>query len=227
MNPIFAAPNSLRGGSATPRRLLIVQIVLSVAVIGWIPGNVNKAVCLLIVWILTFGKLDFREICVYAVVCALFTGMDSAAVARGSFQFTNPDFLGIPVWEIFMWGFYVLHTVRMLGGNAPAAGLHTSIPWALLVALPFMLISDPILLLAVSGVAFGLCICRFHEKLDLAYVAYMILLGAFVEYAGVWTGEWTYPGAPSGGVQPWFIVMWGAVGLFTRRLLLPFLTRNS
>jgi hypothetical protein len=67
----------------------------------------------------------------------------------------------------------------------------------------------------------------FHEKLDLAYAGYMILVGALIEYTGVWSAQWGYPGSPPGGVPLWFITMWGGVGLFTRRLVLPILRRYS
>jgi hypothetical protein len=47
------------------------------------------------------------------------------------------------------------------------------------------------------------------------------VLGALIEYTGVWTGQWHYPGRHLGGVPLWFLPMWAGVGLFTRRLVLP------
>jgi hypothetical protein len=67
----------------------------------------------------------------------------------------------------------------------------------------------------------------FHDVHDLAYAGYMILLGAAVEYAGVYAGLWSYPGDPSGGVPLWFITMWGGVGLFLRRLALPIVSKHD
>jgi uncharacterized membrane protein YoaT (DUF817 family) len=81
----------------------------------------------------------------------------------------------------------------------------------------FLLIATVLLLLV--GLAF------FHEPMDLAYVGYMILLGAAIEYSGVWSRQWHYPGDPAGGVPLWFVSLWGGVGLFLRRLALPILAR--
>ena len=63
--------------------------------------------------------------------------------------------------------------------------------------------------------------------MDFAYVAYMVILGALIEYTGVWAGQWSYPENPPGGVPLWFITMWGGVGLFTRRLVLPLMRRGA
>jgi hypothetical protein len=49
----------------------------------------------------------------------------------------------------------------------------------------------------------------------------MVLLGAVVEYTGVNAGQWSYPGDVPGGVPLWFATMWGGIGLFFRRLILP------
>jgi len=46
-------------------------------------------------------------------------------------------------------------------------------------------------------------------------------MGAIIEYTGVWSGQWLYPGHPWSGVPLWFMPMWGGVGLFTRQLLAP------
>ena len=94
-------------------------------------------------------------------------------------------------------------------------------------ALPFALIADPGLLLAVSAVVLAGCIVMFHERMDLAYASYMAALGALIEYVGVGAGQWHYPGRPYGGVPLWFLTMWAGVGLFTRRLILPLLRRSQ
>jgi len=43
----------------------------------------------------------------------------------------------------------------------------------------------------------------------------------------VHSGQWGYPGNPPGGVPLWFITMWGGIGLFMRRLIVPILERNE
>lgn len=80
---------------------------------------------------------------------------------------------------------------------------------------------------AVSAALLAVCLALFNQRMDFAYAGYMAALGALFEYVGVWTDQWHYPGLPIGGVPVWFVTMWGGVGLFTRRLILPSLTARA
>jgi hypothetical protein len=113
----------------------------------------------------------------------------------------------------------------MLGGDAPEGQRATAWILALLYSAAFAGIPDQDLLLVASGTLLVVGLILFHEPLDLAYTGYMVLLGAAVEYTGVWSGQWYYPGNPAGGVPLWFVTLWGGVGLFLRRLVLPILAR--
>ena len=204
---------------------LLLQIPLTLAILALVPGNLAKLAALLLVWALTFGPLSRVEACFYAITCLFFTGMNGASLQQGIFAFRSPDVLGMPVWELFMWGFYLLHTRRMLNGPAPQ-GKRGAV-WALAIAysLAFSTIHDGQLLLAVTGALLLAGLVLFHERNDLAYTGYMIALGAAVEYTGVLSGQWHYPAPPPGGVPLWFLTLWGGVGLFLHRLVLPVLAR--
>ncbi|MCC6610760.1 MAG: hypothetical protein IT515_13935 [Burkholderiales bacterium] len=201
------------------------QLVGSLIVIAAVPGNAAKLLALLAVWALTFGRLTRAEAVCFVLVCALFSAMNLGALRQGVFFFTHPDFLGMPVWEFFMWGFYVLHLLRMAGGPPPEGRLWLPLALAVAFAVPFSTIADAQALLLATAILLAIALGFFHARLDLAYAGYMILVGALVEYTGVWSGQWGYPGAPPGGVPLWFVTMWGGVGLFTRRLVLPILRR--
>ena len=207
-----------------PYRLL-VQIPAAMAILAFVPGNLAKLGALLLLWALTFGRLSKVEAWFYAIVCVFFTGMNAASLQQGIFAFTSPDVLGMPVYELFMWGFYLLHTRRMLGGAAPQGRRAAVWVLALLYAVAFSAIHDGNVLLMVTGGLLTVGLVLFHERNDLAYTAYLIAFGAAIEYTGVWSGQWQYPGAPVGGVPLWFITLWGGVGLFLHRLVLPLLVR--
>ena len=207
-----------------PLRLLL-QVPLVMAILAFVPSNPGKLVALLVLWTLSFGRLTKVEAVFFVVVNLFFTGMNAASLAQGIFTFSEPDVLGMPVWELFMWGFYLLHTRRVLGGKA--AHDRRAAVWALALAYSaaFATIHDGNTLLAVTGVLLAIGLVLFHEREDLAYTGYMILLGALIEYSGVLSGNWFYPDPPPGGVPLWFITLWGGVGLFMRRLVLPILER--
>lgn len=175
---------------------------------------------MLVIWRLGFGRVRPRELAAMAVVNLFFVLANQAALAKGTFSFDDADFLGMPVYEYLMWGFYTLHAIRFLDGSAPAGGQLLPFAAAAIFALPFALPIDPARLPMVSAALLAACLALFHQRMDFAYAGYMAALGTLFEYVGVWTGQWHYPGSPLGGVPFWFLTMWGGVGLFTRRLVL-------
>lgn len=204
------------------RALLVAQLLGTLAIIALLPGNVAKAGALLAWWAVTFRRIEFKEVVLVVGVCCFFTVMNAMSLAQGIFSFTEPDILGMPVYELFMWGFYILHTKRLLGDAPPAP---SRVAWGLALAYSaaFAGIKDATTLLLVTGTLLAIAVYLFHTRRDLAFLGYMVLLGALMEYTGVGSGQWTYPGAPLGGVPPWFVTLWGGVGLFFHRLILPLL----
>jgi hypothetical protein len=207
-----------------PVRLLL-QVPATMLILAMVPTNAGKLAALVLLWALSFGRLSKVEAVFYGAVCLFFTAMNAASLKQGIFAFRTPDLLGMPVYELFMWGFYLLHTRRVLDGPAPEGRRAATWTLALLYSAAFATIHDGQMLLAVTAVLLGLGLVLFHERLDLAYTGYMVLLGAAIEYTGVWSGQWIYPGHPLGGVPLWFVTLWGGVGLFLRRLVLPILVR--
>ncbi|MBU4477806.1 MAG: hypothetical protein L6420_01925 [Elusimicrobia bacterium] len=209
----------------SPKKLILLQIPMTLLILGFMSGNEAKLLALLVLWILTFGRLNRAEMALVLIACPFFTGMNIAALKQGIFAFRNPDFLGMPIYELFMWGFYLLHTKRLLADHPPQDRRLAVWTLAIFFATAFATIPDATLLLSVTGALLLIGLILFHDPMDIAYTGYMILLGAAIEYMGVWTGQWHYPGNPSGGVPFWFITLWGGVGLLLRRLALPILDR--
>ena len=209
----------------TQRTLLLLQLPAALAIIAWVPTNLGKLLAFLMLWIVTFRSLSKPEAIFFAGVCVFFTLMNAASLKQGIFTFTDPDVLGMPIYELFMWGFYLLHLKRVLDGPAPVSNRPLVWTLALLYAAAFASIAQAPVLLAVTGALLLIGLLLFHEPLDLAYTGYLILMGAAIEYTGVHSGQWHYPGDPAGGVPFWFITLWGGVGFFTRRIILPTFSR--
>jgi hypothetical protein len=210
------------GAKKFQRPILVAQLLLTAAVLAWAPGNTTKLVVMLLVWAIGFGRLSRGELILMISTNAIFIPMDIATVHQGAFRFTAPDLLGLPYYEFFMWGFYVLNTIRFWGLEPlPAGSSILAVGLVVLFALPFSFIQDYRLLFLASGIVLAIGLGFFHQRRDIAFVGYMIAMGAVMEYAGVWSGQWRYDGPTIGGVPLWFATMWGGVGLFTRRLGLP------
>lgn len=206
---------------AQRRIRLLFQLVGTAVALGWVPGNAAKLITMAIIWLIGFGYISWRELLVMFAINGLFLVMNLGALRQGVFQFSYPDVLGLPVYEYFMWGFYVLHTFRFWQLPHPRGSLVRALIMAVLFALPFSTIADAgLLFLATAGVL-AASFALFHEPADFAYAGYMVVVGALIEYVGVGTGQWHYPSPPYGGVPFWFVTMWCGVGLFSRRLFLP------
>ena len=203
------------------RSVLLLQLGITLAVLALVPGNGVKLLVLIVAWAATFRRATRGETLVWLIACVLFSAMDVAALRQGQFWFRDPDLLGLPLWEFFIWGFYLLHAIRMVDGDAPRHRFGLPLILAILFAIPFAVVRDPIALFVVTACMLGLGLIFLHTRQDLAYLGYMILLGALVEYTGVWSGQWAYREPPAGGVPLWFITMWGGIGLFAGRIFLP------
>ena len=208
------------------RRAIALQLLGTVIVLGWAPGNSVKLALMVVIWAIGFGQLSLAELVAVGLVNLLFVLMDEAALRQGIFLFRNPDVIGLPIYEFFMWGFYILNAVRFIDG--PVAHPHRmklAVGLAIVFSLCFSLFTDPMLLAATAFAVLAAGLIPFHKPMDLAFTAYLVAVGTLVEYVGVGTGQWSYPHAPAGGVPLWSFAMWGGIGLFSRRLLVPFLHR--
>jgi hypothetical protein len=213
--------SSRKRGLAMGWMLPLTQLLATLLILGLDIVGALKLAAFVAIWALTFRRLSLREALCFLAVSGLFSIMDIVAVRQGLLTFLRPDFAGLPVWEFFMWGFYVLHMLRTWDGPAPSPNRRLVLPLAVLFAVPFAVVNESPILLLATGAILAVAVFFFHEPQDLVYAGYALLLGAAVEYVGVWTGQWQYPAHPVGGVELWFTTMWAGIGLFTRRLLLP------
>ncbi len=205
---------------------LFVQLLVTLAVLAFLPSNLGKTAALLVCWAVTFRRINAAECVLFVGVCCFFTVMNAMSLKQGIFRFAAPDLLGMPFYELLMWGFYVLHTKRMLGDTPPESS-RTAWGLAICYSIAFATLKDPNVLLDVTAALLVLGVLLFHTPRDLAFLGYMILLGAAVEYTGVTSGQWSYPNAPLGGVPAWFVTLWGGVGLFFHRLILPLMQNEQ
>ncbi len=204
------------------RPVLALQLLLTAAILAWVPGNATKLAVMLLVWAAGFGRLTQAELLLMLATDAIFVAMDFATLHRGSFRFTSPDLLGLPYYEFVIWGVYVLNAIRFWGPEQPQQRSSIlAVALLVLFALPFSLIQDYSALFLASGFVLAIGLGVFHEDRDIAFVGYMIAMGALIEYSGVWSGQWRYEGSTLAGVPLWSATMWGGVGLFIHRLCVP------
>jgi hypothetical protein len=201
----------------------VVQLFGTLVLIGAPIANAPKLCALLVWWLVTFRRLTRAEVRLYFAGCLAFTVLDVLSLRRGVFRFTQPDMLGLPLYEVGLWGFYLLHATRMIGARpVPRPDWRA---WALFFAFvpAFSAFDDPALILVSSAAVLAAALTLFHTPRDLFFVGYLALVGTAVEYVGVHRGEWSYPHSPIGGVPFWYLTMWGGVGFFLHRLALPLL----
>jgi hypothetical protein len=216
--------SSARGTVPLAQRagMAALELTLTLLIMAVVTTALLKVVLLAICWALCWRRLSREEIVLFCAGSAIFTGMDVITVRSGTFQFQNPDLAGLPFYEFMMWGFYLVHGRRLVAGTAPQQGLSAAMALAVAISACFTLFTSELALSIGTGALLLLGLVRFHQKLDIAYAAYFVFLGAVVEAIGVGGGEWWYPqGGIFAGVPFWFIPMWGSVGLLLWRAAVP------
>jgi len=207
------------------RRVLFLQLLLTLFILAFVESNALKVCLLLPLWWFSFGRLSRNEAMVFAIVNAVFVASDIAAIRNGFFQFAQPDLWTLPCFEFFMWGFYLLHAHRFLQVKYPDSLDLTVVLLAVAFSALFGVISDRhILLFSTSGI-FLLGFVFYHEKEDGLFSFYMMLLAIAFESVGIGRGLWSYANGDILWASAQFIVMWGAAGLFLRRIVGPWLAQ--
>lgn len=163
----------------------VVQLLATIAILAFVPGNVVKLVSLLVLWVVTFYPLTRHELILFLSASVLFSVMDIMATQQGIFFFTKPDAFGLPYWEFCMFGFYTLHGLRILKGPVPVtdkiqAGILVSI-----IAFVICSVSGlNVLMFGVMLILFYL-ILFFHVRSDIFALGFLSLLGNGLKYLGV------------------------------------------
>lgn len=153
----------------------------------------------------------------------IFIGSDIAAVQSGFFKFTNPDLFGLPYWEFFAWGFWILYMYRLLPKHFPT-NLHlATVIGTICFSQSFGLIENREILLIVSVMIILISMKFLNTINDFLYLGYLAAVGMVVETTGLYFNLWSYPHSNLIVAATQFVVMWAGVGLFFRNLIGPFL----
>jgi hypothetical protein len=164
----MVAPGAEDSLFASPVRIrLALQLLATAAILAWLPGNAAKLFTMLFVWAIGFGRISRAELLTMIGVNLLFIGMNFGALRKGVFQFSSPDFLGMPVYEFFMWGFYTLHALRFLAGKTPGGKPWLAVLLAVAFAIPFSTVSDAGPLTLLTGIILVVSLMLFREPMDL------------------------------------------------------------
>jgi hypothetical protein len=207
------------------RCVLALQLLGTLAILAWMPSNLGKALLLPCWWLLTFRSLAVAELVLFCGANVLFVVLDVMAVKNGVFAFYHPDIWGLPWYEFLMWGFYLLHTQRMVGsaGEPTDRRFGLALALTLIFGVAFNLAPNSEVRFQTTAIALLGTLIFFHQKNDFLRACYMIFIGGMIEFVGVWAGHWGY--ADAVGVPLWFITMWGGVGIFAGRLIPPLARR--
>ncbi len=200
--------------------ILVVQLVGTFGIMFFIENTLIALCMMLILWFVTFFPFTKQEIVVFMMTCFFYTLGDIVVLNQGIFYFSDQDILGMPYYEPFMWGFYFLHTMRMLGGSASQRALHGLLFSLIVVAtLVYFTNTELVSLLLIAIVLGGLLV--FKTQKDFEYVFYLFGIGIILEFAGTYFGEWVYT---IDDYLLWWIATWALSGLILYRAILPMST---
>lgn len=197
--------------------VLIVQMLITIAVITFVPNSILQTLLLVMLWMITFRSVTRFESLLFLISVFFFTLGDIVVTQRNIFQFVNQDIFGLPYYEPFIWGYYFLHALRMLK-QPTVVNLAPGMIFATLYFLVLAFMPGEIPILLFSGIILGTALLYFRTLIDFQYTIYFIILGLVIEVIGTKHGVWQYHIEHE---VTWWIITWGAAGLILYRTIVP------
>ena len=145
------------------RLILVLQLLGTLAIIVYVPNSTAQVVLLLLLWLITFYPLTRLEIVIFIITCIFFTIADILVIYRNVFEFSHVDIWGMPLYEPFVWGFYFLHSMRMIGDTSSYGNLKKDFYYTGYLILIGILVE-------ITGTYFGV----WHYNIE-NYVAWWII----------------------------------------------------
>lgn len=203
----------------------LIQFSGTLVILYSFQSNIEKTVGLLIWWYFTFKPIAKKELVLFFSMNIIFSTLDYISLSRGLFTFSNPDIGPLPYFEFFMWGFYVLNTYRQMASTViiPNKVNFKIVFLNILFMMPFVFIINYDLLSLFSFLILLFIVLFIGTIDDLKFIAYFLFIGTAIEYFGVWNHIWYYQKNFMGEVPFWYLSLWGGVGFFSRRIVLPIL----
>ncbi len=195
----------------------VLQFLISIAIIIFIPNTILRTLILLVLWHITFNyknKLTKRDYQFFGLFSLIFTLSNYGALKNLVFQFTHQDILLMPYNEIFMWGFYCLNSYKLIGKIDVRNKLKIPvIALTVLFAISFSAIKSEILLTLVGLVILMLALILLHnERKTYYFIFYFAFMGLVVEIYGVHLNFWVYPNTSYFNWPLWGPLMWMNIG---------------
>lgn len=206
------------------QRLRSVLGLFVTLIIIYVIGNPIFLVFILLpFWFLLFRPLNREDIIIFFIASLFFLVQNYAVLKSGGFSFRHKDILLMPYYEPFMWGFYYLFMKRFIAEPSENCRLQwKAFAGLVLTGFAFSFFAKNSDTLFISTlVSTSVLLILFHERYDLYYALYALVLGFIIEMFGVSAGLWTYPVPDFLGIPYWFATMWISVGILGRRLLIP------
>lgn len=199
------------------RIVFSIIFLLTVAITITLQNNFLILSLLLLVWAVPYRYYKKTDILFFGFGTISFLILDTVVVKNDVFHFSRPDFFGLPAYEPFLWGFYLV-TINKIGAAKEELIPHRGpcIVMILVMLSTFLIFKTNLYLFLTQAFILAVTFLFWHKKSDISYTLIAIALGAIVEYSNVVAGNWFYPG---GGVPIWFLTFWAAVGLLDNRLL--------
>ena len=198
-----------------------MSLILSLILLNLPLPHIIKPLMLIIFWLFLFKPFKLYEMILFFFGFFFIIIPNHITLKQQIFTFNERDFLLMPCYEPFMWGFYFLFLKRINDRYRPQIIPKISkkaLSALFIVMLAFQFPKHLNLTVNLSGL---LTMCLFHTRHDLQFGISALLLGTIVELFGVWNGLWWYPKPDIFGLPFWYIGMWWNVGVLVYRIAMP------
>lgn len=201
---------------------VILSFFLTLGILAVIPNTFWVLLILLALWTIVFWPLSKAEAAIFLIASLFFAGQNYAVLSVGGFEFRHKDFLLMPYYEPFCWGFYYLCLKRLIPQNPIKTLGPKAIAGLLMTAASFTIFGKNSSALIVAASVSTLILFLFsHEREDWLCALTALIMGTLVEIFGVSNRLWWYPYPDWMGIPYWFVPMWLSAGWLGRRFLFP------
>lgn len=181
--------------------------------------NSIKMLAILASFYFIYGVFTKEEVYLFIGVNLFFTFMNYMSIVNGIFAFTQPDLIGLPWYEFFMWGIYFIHLKRVTEIFFSAEFKAYQVSLVDFVCVGLVIVVFSVCKDKSSVTIFPLIINIFYlfakkSKFITSNYFYFLAIGGILELVGTNGGQWVYPHPDFFGVPFWYVNVFGSFAIY-------------
>lgn len=191
-----------------------LRLIVFLAILAFVPESTFKFVAFSLFALIAFHPLSRIEFILFIFVNIIYFIMDAAAIHNQFFAFEFTQILGMPYYEMLVWGIYYLIALRSVS-NHPIPKSHRYFFLSFICFLmAFNASPTPELRSIFCLIILIISLIFSFNKQSLMVIILFLVMGLSVEQTGIYKGFWYYPNEVTNYIPIWSYLVWVASGFY-------------